>query len=133
MLKRMSALSVLAWLVAGCTTVHTSELRVVDAATGQPLPGVQAERLGSMLQPAMPGIFPVRISFPVETVTSDSSGLVQFQEQGADFTLEKEGYERTRIIGTLSGFKEKDSRDSPYFALEQGGNVQVPLKKHQLH
>jgi hypothetical protein len=131
MLKKMSALSVIACLAMGCATARTSRLRVVDAFTGQPLSGVQAERLGFMVQPAMPGIIPVSVPFPLETSTSDSSGWVEFREQGADFALEKEGYEWTHITATLRGFRVRHSRDSPNLALQEDGSVQVPLKKRQ--
>ena len=127
MLKNMSALSVLACLAVGCATARTSQLRVVDAASGQPLSGVRVDRLGFMWQPAMPGIIPVRFPFPLETVMSDRSGSVQFREKGTDFALEKEGYEWTRLTGTRRGFKVKDSHDLLCIVLPEHDSVQVPL------
>jgi hypothetical protein len=133
MLKTMRALALLACLTVGCATGRTSQVRVVDAGTGQPLSGVRVDRLGFMLQPAMPGIIPVCIPFPLETAISDSSGLVRFRKPGKDFALEKDTYERIRITETLRGFNVKGSRDLPCLLLPQNDCVQVPLRKAQSH
>lgn len=127
--KCIGVLPVLVCLAAGCATARTSHLRVIDAETGQPLPGVQGDRLAFMWQPAMPGLIPVAIPFPLESVTSDASGRVVFAEQGTDFAFQKEGYDRVQIAGTLRGFKIKHSDGLPYLALLQDGSVEVPLRK----
>ena len=83
-----------------------------------------------MAQPRIPWVIPpVEVPFPLETVMSDSSGLARFREQGMDFELEKEGYERARIAGTMGGFTVKDSRDPIHLVLLEDNSLEVPLRK----
>ncbi len=41
-------------VTGGCTVVHTSRFRVVDALSGEPVVGVRAEGSDYMYQPSIP-------------------------------------------------------------------------------
>ena len=65
-------------LLWGCSPLQN--FRVVDAQTGQPVDGVQIERLHAGLQPsAMPFVL-LKTLDPVEKKTTDASGSAAFQE-----------------------------------------------------
>ena len=84
MQRTMSRLALLL-LLCGCTRLQT--FRVVDSQSGQPIEGVQVERLHGGIAPA-----PCRSSCwirssPVEKQVTDASGVSTFKESGTKAML----------------------------------------------
>jgi hypothetical protein len=134
---RLSCAATLAVLcvVTGCGTVQTaSRLRVVDAASGEPIRDAQGTGVFDMWQPAVPGLLPVHVHFPEEHEDSDSSGLIQFPRAWANFDIVKEGYEPITITSGFLGFTRVGTFDFLRTLPRQAdGTVVVPLKprKHE--
>ena len=118
-------------LLSGCARLQT--FRVVDAQSGQPLDGVQAERLDGSVRPsAVPLVLADTLS-PVERQASDPSGAVNFKKAGAQFAFNPRsnspGYGRAFVAATWSGVKIRypdEHREVPVKPID--GVVEVPLR-----
>ena len=94
-------------LLCGCTRLQT--FRVVDSQSGQPIEGVQVERLHSSIQPsAMPLVLLKSLS-PVEKEVTDSSGMSKFKESGTQAMLNPDSknpaYGKAYVSTTWTGVK----------------------------
>ena len=106
MRKIISGLALLL-LLCGCTRLQT--FRVVDSQSGQPIEGVQVERLhGSVKPSAMPFVLLDSVS-PVEKQTTDSSGMSRFKESGTQAMLNPDSknpaYGKAYVSTSWSGVK----------------------------
>jgi hypothetical protein len=123
---------VLLLLLSGCARLQT--FRVVDAQSGQPLDGVQAERLDGSVRPsAIPLVLADTLS-PVERQAADPSGAVNFKKAGSQFAFNPRsgnpGYGRAFVAATWSGVKIRypdEQREVPIKPID--GVVEVPLPK----
>lgn len=105
MCKRIISVFAVLCVTGGCTVVHTSRFRVVDSSDGRPIEGVRA--VGSCDWPAPP--FSTLHCGP-HYATSDSTGLVQFDEMGEDEVIfEKEGYEPCAIVAAWPGYRRRNA------------------------
>ena len=131
MLKRLIALTTVVCLAAGCAPWRASHLRVVDADTGQPIHGVDVNRRSIHWQPGAPGILPVPFPSSQESLTSDVSGTVSFENSGESFALRKEGYEAKIVRTTWLGFQDEDWLIPMIHPLSFDGSLQVPLERSE--
>jgi hypothetical protein len=104
---------------------------MIDAASGQPLAGVQGTSFLDMWQPGAPGLLPVHLRHPEEQASSDATGLVQFPREGYEFELAKEGYEPAAITGTTRGFKRAKTLNllGTTLPTEEDGTVLVSFQR----
>jgi hypothetical protein len=60
--------------LAGCAMEREATLRVIDAQSGQPVPGAEVTPRRATTQPHIPFAYPVTIRFPSEPVLTDADG-----------------------------------------------------------
>ena len=89
----------------GCTAVIASRFRVVDAVTGNPIQGVRAEGNDDMFRPSNFLGWPVYCHFRVGRVSSDETGLVQFDHGARNADFYKEGYEPCGVVSDWPGYR----------------------------
>jgi hypothetical protein len=143
MQRTMSRLALLL-LLCGCTRLQT--FRVVDSQSGQPIEGVQVERLNSSIQPsAMPFVLLKSLS-PVEKEVTDSSGMSRFKESGTQAMLNPDSknaaYGKAYVSTSWSGVKVLYPDDYRQISVTPvDGVVEIPLpsrhkaspaKQHQI-
>ncbi len=126
----MVALLLLA-LSAGC---GVQSFRLVDAQTGLPLDGVQAERLHGSLQASKLPLVLHDVLDPVESQNSDATGRVAFQSSGTKFMFNPTAKNQTSPYGEayvtagLSGVKICYPNEHREITVKPvAGVVQVPL------
>lgn len=130
-MRSLSYLLLLACL-SGCARYQS--FRVLDAQSGRPIDGVQAERLeGSLQLSPMPFVLLDSVS-PVERQNSDSSGTVKFKKAGKKFAFNLQsgtpGFDRAYVVGSGSGVKivyPDQRREIRVKAVD--GVVEVPLHR----
>jgi hypothetical protein len=122
-------------LLSGCTQLQT--FRVVDSQSGQPIEGVQVERLRSSIEPSsMPFVLFKSLS-PVEKQTTDESGVSTFKEPGTQAILNPDGknpaYNKAYVTTTWSGVKVLYPDDYREISVKPvDGVVEIPLPSRRL-
>lgn len=124
----------LACCLSGCARYQS--FRVLDAQSGKPIDGVQAERLeGDLKLSRMPFVLLDSVS-PVERQNSDASGTVKFKKAGQKFAFNLQsgmpGFDRAYVVGSGSGVKivYPDERREVHVK-PVDGVVEIPL--HRSH
>lgn len=107
--SRLLSIVLLLTLIPGCFAPQRAvNLRLVDADTMQPLPGVSLGMGVNRWHPPKPGIFPVKIAWPKTaefTVDHEYQGVLPGE---CYLDIEKAGYETVRIEPTLLGIQIKN-------------------------
>jgi hypothetical protein len=129
MRKTISGL-ILFLTLSGCTRLQT--FRVVDSQSGQPIEGVQVERLhGSVKPSAMPFVLVNSLS-PVEKELTDSSGMSSFKESGTQAILNPDSknpaYGKAYVSTSWTGVKVLYPDDYREISVTPvNGVVEIPL------
>jgi hypothetical protein len=129
------AILLLLFILPGCTRLQT--FRVVDARSGEPLDGVQGERLEGSLRPSkIPLILENRLS-PDEAQTSNASGSIAFEKPGAKFMFNPSSknpeYSEACVTTSPSGAKILYPDEYREISVKPSkGVVEIPLRSREL-
>ncbi len=126
---RKPLLAILWCVLPLCACARVQTFRVVDAETGQPVHGVQAERFADVARATTPGIAEP-LSLPVEVSSTNIGGVATFRGSGQQFSLRKEGYEQVSLRSTMNGVVVRYERTGEEIPAERvEGMTYVPLRR----
>ena len=94
----------------GCARVQT--FRVVDAQTGQPIHGVQVERIANVARSGR-STLPEALNLPVEVSSTNAAGMATFNGPAEQFVLKKDGYEVAQAETTFTGIQVRYEGKGP--------------------
>lgn len=92
-----------------CACARVQTFRVIDAETGHPLNGVQAERIGEVSRSSS-SANPETLALPVEVASTNVGGVATFTGAGQQFSLRKDGYDPVSLRATLNGVRVRNER-----------------------
>ena len=119
-------------LGSGCAGLQS--FRVVDAQSGLPVAGIEAERLSGSVRASPVPFLLMNMLSPVERKPSDSSGAVAFETSGKHFAVNPRstaaGYGRAYVTATWSGATINYPDEHRQVEVRPiNGMIEVPLRR----